>query len=110
MQISGNYIPQKVGFYISKYIVQVHHILVLIFNNKIRKGEKMSATSVIAGQKDAAALREATRKTLAKTEREFRGAKFVESWSRIPKIGAGLNKLPEAVARNTAINLQTQAA
>lgn len=70
----------------------------------------MSATSVIAGQKDAAALREATRKTLAKTEREFRGAKFVESWSRIPKIGAGLNKLPEAVARNTAINLQTQAA
>lgn len=70
----------------------------------------MSMTSQVAGQKDAAALREATRKTLAKTEREFRGAKFVESWSRIPKIGAGLNKLPEAVARNTAINLQTQAA
>ena len=70
----------------------------------------MSMTKQVASQSEAAALREATRKTLAKTEREFRGAKFVESWSRIPKIGAGLNKLPEAVARNTAINLQTQAA
>jgi hypothetical protein len=37
MQISGKYIPQLVEFYISKYIVQVHHILVL---KKIRKGEK----------------------------------------------------------------------
>lgn len=70
----------------------------------------MALTNAMAAQKDAAALREATRKHLARTEREFRGAKFVESWSRIPKIGAGLTQLPEAVARNTAINLQTQAA
>lgn len=70
----------------------------------------MSMETKIAAQKESAALREATRKQLAKTEREFRGAKFVESWSRIPKIGAGLTKLPESVARNTAINLQTQAA
>lgn len=46
----------------------------------------MSMETKIAAQKESAALREATRKTLAKTEREFRGAKFVESWSRIPKI------------------------
>lgn len=70
----------------------------------------MALTNAMTAQKDAAALREATRKHLARTEREFRGAKFVESWSRIPKIGAGLTQLPEAVARNTAINLQTQAA
>jgi hypothetical protein len=70
----------------------------------------MALTNAMAAQKDAAALREATRKHLARTEREFRGAKFVESWARIPKIGAGLTQLPEAVARNTAINLQTQAA
>ncbi len=70
----------------------------------------MALTNAMAAQKDGAALREATRKQLARTEREFRGAKFVESWSRIPKIGAGLTQLPEAVARNTAINLQTQAA
>ena len=70
----------------------------------------MSMETKIAAQKESAALREATRKQLAKTEREFRGAIFVESWSRIPKIGAGLTKLPESVARNTAINLQTQAA
>lgn len=70
----------------------------------------MALTNAMTAQKDAAALREATRKHLARTEREFRGAKFVESWARIPKIGAGLTQLPEAVARNTAINLQTQAA
>lgn len=70
----------------------------------------MALTNAMTAQKDAASLREATRKHLARTEREFRGAKFVESWSRIPKIGAGLTQLPEAVARNTAINLQTQAA
>lgn len=70
----------------------------------------MALTNAMAAQKEGAALREATRKHLARTEREFRGAKFVESWSRIPKIGAGLTQLPEAVARNTAINLQTQAA
>lgn len=70
----------------------------------------MSLNTNIAAQREKAALREATRKTLAKTERDFRGAKFVESWSRIPKIGAGLTQLPENVARNTAINLQTQAA
>lgn len=70
----------------------------------------MSLNTNIAAQREKAALREATRKTLAKTERDFRGAKFVESWSRIPKIGAGLTQLPESVARNTAINLQTQAA
>lgn len=46
----------------------------------------MSLNTNIAAQKDKAALREATRKQLARTEREFRGAKFVESWSRIPKI------------------------
>ena len=70
----------------------------------------MALTNAMTAQKEGAALREATRKHLARTEREFRGAKFVESWSRIPKIGAGLTQLPEAVARNTAINLQTQAA
>lgn len=70
----------------------------------------MALTNAMTAQKESAALREATRKHLARTEREFRGAKFVESWSRIPKIGAGLTQLPEAVARNTAINLQTQAA
>ena len=70
----------------------------------------MALTNAMAARKENAALREATRKHLARTEREFRGAKFVESWSRIPKIGAGLTQLPEAVARNTAINLQTQAA
>ena len=70
----------------------------------------MALTNAMTAQKDAAALREATRKHHARTEREFRGAKFVESWARIPKIGAGLTQLPEAVARNTAINLQTQAA
>lgn len=46
----------------------------------------MSLNTNIAAQREKAALREATRKTLAKTERDFRGAKFVESWSRIPKI------------------------
>lgn len=70
----------------------------------------MALTNAMAAKNEGAALREATRKQLARTEREFRGAKFVESWSRIPKIGAGLTALPEAVARNTAINLQTQAA
>jgi hypothetical protein len=34
MQISGKYIPQRVEFYISKYIVQVHHILVLKQNKE----------------------------------------------------------------------------
>lgn len=70
----------------------------------------MSLANTMAQKKEGAALREATRKHLARTEREFRGAKYIESWSRIPKIGAGLTQLPEATARNTAINLQTQAA
>lgn len=70
----------------------------------------MGLTNAMAAQKNSAAIREATRKQLARTEREFRGAKYVESWSRIPKIGAGLKELPEQTARNTAINLQTQAA
>lgn len=46
----------------------------------------MALTNAMAARKENAALREATRKHLARTEREFRGAKFVESWSRIPKI------------------------
>lgn len=46
----------------------------------------MALTKTMAAQKESAAIREATRKQLARTEREFRGAKYVESWSRIPKI------------------------
>lgn len=46
----------------------------------------MALSTAMAAKKENAALREATRKQLARTEREFRAAKFVESWSRIPKI------------------------
>lgn len=46
----------------------------------------MSLANTMAQKKEGAALREATRKHLARTEREFRGAKYIESWSRIPKI------------------------
>lgn len=70
----------------------------------------MSLQNRMAEQKAAATLRENTRKQLAKTEKDFRAAKYVESWSRIPKIGAGLTELPLADAKNTAIHLQTQAA
>lgn len=32
----------------------------------------------------------------------------IESWSRIPEVGAGLKQMPIDTARNTAINLDRQ--
>jgi hypothetical protein len=63
----------------------------------------------MAAQKDNAALRENTRQKLYKNEREYRAAKYIDAWSRIPKIGAGLAELPLEEAQNVAINLNQQA-
>ena len=69
----------------------------------------MSLQTRMAAQKDNAALRENTRQKLYKNEREYRAAKYIDAWSRIPKIGAGLAELPLEEAQNVAINLNQQA-
>ncbi len=53
--------------------------------------------------------RENAARKLYKDERSFRADRLVEAWMKVPEIGEGLEKLPEAVARNVAINLQQQA-
>lgn len=70
----------------------------------------MSLETRMQEQKNTETARESARKQLVKTERDYRAKKYVESWSRVPKIGAGLSDLNESESKNTAINLQLQAA
>lgn len=69
----------------------------------------MSLNTRMQEQKNSAEVRESARKQLVKTERDYRATKYVESWSRVPKIGANLSALSESERKNTAINLQQQA-
>ena len=69
----------------------------------------MSLAQRMNERKDAAALRENTKKQLYKNEREYRAAKAIDSWSKIAKIGAGLKQMPMHEAQNVALNLQAQA-
>ena len=70
----------------------------------------MSLNTRMQEQKNSAEARESARKQLVKTERDYRATKYVESWSRVPKIGANLSALSESERKNTAIALQQQAA
>lgn len=47
---------------------------------------------------------------LIKNDRAYRADCLVEAWSRIPEVGAGLKEMTLTEARNTAINLDRQAA
>ena len=47
---------------------------------------------------------------LIKNDRAYRADCLVEAWSRIPEVGAGLKEMSLTDARNTAINLDRQAA
>lgn len=47
---------------------------------------------------------------LIKNDRAYRADCLVEAWSRIPEVGAGLKEMSLTEARNTAINLDRQAA
>jgi len=42
-------------------------------------------------------------------ERDSRALRYVEKWSRVPEIGAGLKAMPESKAKNLAIMLEKQA-
>ena len=53
-------------------------------------------------------LREDAILQMYKDDKKFRADKLIESWSRIPEIGAGLKKMPIDIARNTAINLDRE--
>ena len=46
----------------------------------------MSLNTRMQEQKNSAEVRESARKQLVKTERDYRATKYVESWSRVPKI------------------------
>jgi hypothetical protein len=54
-------------------------------------------------------LREAVSKKLYADDRTFRADRLIEGWQKVPEIGVGLDTLPVEQARNTAINLDTQA-
>lgn len=69
----------------------------------------MALTDKMNAQKSQTSLREATAKKLYKNERDYRSAKYIDAWSNIPKIGAGLKDLPLKEAENCAINLNQQA-
>lgn len=46
---------------------------------------------------------------LYREEREYRGNRLVEKWSRVPELGKGLKTMNEGSARNLAILLENQA-
>jgi len=46
---------------------------------------------------------------LFREERNYRGARLVEKWSKIPELGKGLKSMEDKVAVNTAILLENQA-
>ena len=46
---------------------------------------------------------------LYRQERDFRGARLVEKWSRVPELGKGLKNMDDGTAMNTAILLENQA-
>ena len=70
----------------------------------------MSLATKLAQRKNEASLRENIKSKLYKEERAYRADKLIEAWSRVPEIGAGLADLNIVDARNTAINLDRQAA
>ena len=53
-------------------------------------------------------LREDALLKMYKDDKKFRADKLIESWARVPEVGAGLKTMPVGVARNTAINLDRQ--
>lgn len=69
----------------------------------------MSLQNKMAEKKANAAIRESVKNNLYKNERDFRAAQYLDAWKKVPKIGAGLDKLPFQEAANTAIMLNAQA-
>ena len=85
-------------------------VCILKNNADVKENRFMSLATKLAQRKNEATLRENIKSKLYKEERSYRGDKLIEAWSRVPEIGAGLADLPIVDARNTAINLDRQAA